>query len=136
MLDDLSDSYQSDLNKILKINTIIRKYINKDDIIGKTVESIETNVNTDMKLSYNAKLTSQAKEREQRKVKEFIECFNEQINIEGFIRSTVPTAYAEGNCFLFKRANNNYIVDYYPLGMVEISDYNIVVILLCCLHTS
>lgn len=127
LLDDLSDSPQSDLNKILKINTIIRKYINKDDIIGKTVESIETNVNTDMKLSYNAKLTSQAKEREQRKVKEFIECFNEQINIEGFIRSTVPTAYAEGNCIFYLRHddNNNYIVDYYPLGVVEISDYNI-----------
>ena len=40
-LDELADGSQNDINKIKIINSIIRKQINKNDIVGKTVESIE-----------------------------------------------------------------------------------------------
>ena len=52
LLDALSNNPQSDLNKVKQINTIIKKFINSDDIIGKADEAIDTNLNTYYKLSY------------------------------------------------------------------------------------
>lgn len=51
-IDELSTNTQNDLSKVLKINAYNRKLINKNDIVGKTVESIETNINTEAKLIY------------------------------------------------------------------------------------
>lgn len=51
-IDDLATNTQNDLTKVIKINAYNRKLINKNDIVGKTVESIETNINTETKLTY------------------------------------------------------------------------------------
>lgn len=127
LLDNLSESPQSDLNKVLQINQIIRKLINKNDIIGKTVESIETNVNTDIKLSYPNVDFGRNKTIRLENAKRFIENFNEQIGLRNQIRTVIPTAYAEGNYIMYLRhkENGEYSVDYYPLGVCEISDYNV-----------
>jgi hypothetical protein len=126
-LEELADMPQSDLDKILKINAIIRKYINKDDIIGKTVECIETNVNTEIKLSYTNVVEGRNKLKTLDETKIFIDNFNDQINIKNLIRTSIPTTYAEGTYieYLRHRDDGSYFVDYYPLGIVEVSDYNI-----------
>lgn len=128
LLDNLAEMPQSDLNKILKINQIIRKEINKDDIIGKTVECIETNVNTEIKLSYNNVVGDKKNYSiTLEEAKSFIDAFNEQIGLRSFIRTGIPTTYAEGTFVTYLRhtPDGQYTVDYYPLGVVEISDYNV-----------
>lgn len=127
LLDNLAESPQSNLSKILKINQIIRKYINKDDIIGKTVESIETNVNTQIKLTYNKIPKTKNEMKKFEKLKDFIDDFNKKVNIKRIIRNSVPVSYSEGTYVMYLRhkKNGDYVVDYYPLGVVEISDYDI-----------
>lgn len=127
ILDNLSESPQSDLTKIIKINNIVRKLINKNDIVGKTVESIETNVNTEVKLSYPNAIEGRNKTIQFDKTKDFVQNLNEQININNLIRTSIPTTYAEGSYVIYLRNKDNgeYTVDYYPLGVVEISEYTI-----------
>jgi hypothetical protein len=126
-LDELSESPQTDIDKILKINSIIRKYINKDDIIGKTVETIGSNVNSTFKLSYPDFTDEESTIKIYEKAKKIINDFNEQINIKQLISNSISTTYAEGTYIMYLRKNeeNNYIVDYYPIGVAEVDDYNI-----------
>jgi len=124
LLNKLALNPQSNLKDILAINSIIRQYINKDDIIGKTYETIESNVNTNYKLAYNDFLIKRNKNKLLDKSKEIIKDFNNKINIKSLIRNIVPTTYSEGNyCMYLRKQNDNYIVDYYPLSIVEVSDY-------------
>jgi len=117
---------QSDLNKIKRINDIARYYINRDDLIGKVYETIESNVNTEIKLSYKDVADNKSKQKILDKAKTLINDFNEQINIKGLLRKCVPLTYSEGNYPLYLRKNNgNYTIDSYPLGVVEVSDYEI-----------
>jgi len=127
LLANLAIAPQSNLNDIKAINGIIRQYINKDDMIGKTYETIESNVNTNFKLSYNDYSTMRNKQKTLDRTKEIINNFNNAINIKKLIRNITPTAYAEGNYLMYLRKdkNNNYIVDYYPLGIAIISDYEV-----------
>ena len=46
ILDGLAINPQNDLTKVMKINDIVRIYVNKDWIIGKVAEVIDTNVNS------------------------------------------------------------------------------------------
>lgn len=125
-LTNLAINPQSDINKIKKINDIARFYINRDDLIGKVYETIESNVNTDVKLSYKDIGDNKSKGKVLDRVKDLINNFNEQINIKGLLRQCVPLTYSEGNYPLYLRKNNgNYVVDSYPLGVVEVSDYNL-----------
>lgn len=126
-LDELAENAQNDINKIKVINSIIRKQINKNDIVGKTVESIETNINTEIKLSYDAETTGRNKSKQLTNVKNFINSFNEEIKIKKLIRNAITTPYCEGTyiSYLRHKGNGGYVVDYYPLGICEISDYDI-----------
>ncbi|PZT57486.1 hypothetical protein [Paenibacillus silvae] len=123
-LDMLADNAQNDLEKIKKINSIVRYYINKDDLIGLVYETIESNINTDYRISFPEVSNSSAEISQ--KVKEIIERFNSQINLKYLMRKAIPLAYSEGNYPMYLRSkNNSYIVDYYPLGVLEVSDYEI-----------
>ncbi len=126
-LDKLAENAQNSLSKILTINDIIRCEINKNDIIGKTVECIDTNINTKVKLSYNDEgATGRNNAIKLNKAKNMIDLFNSQINIKDIIRKAVITAYAEGNYIMYLRKKGDvFKVDYYPLGVCEISDYDI-----------
>ncbi|PYY28348.1 hypothetical protein [Paenibacillus illinoisensis] len=122
-LDMLADNAQNDLEKIKKINSIVRYYINKDDLIGLVYETIESNINTDYRLSF-PEVSNDTKASE--KAKEIIGNFNSQINLKLLMRKSIPLAYSEGNYAMYLRAkNNSYVVDYYPLGVLEVSDYEI-----------
>jgi hypothetical protein len=51
-IETLAINTQSDINKIQKINNIVRYFINKNDILGKVYEAIETNVNPEIELIF------------------------------------------------------------------------------------
>ena len=125
-IDELADGTQSDLKKIQVINNIVRKEINKDGIVGKTVECVTSNINTKAKLSYNMEVNGRNKLKQLELVKTFIDEFNNEIGLKRLIRNSVPTTFIEGNyiCYL-RHEDNKYKVDYYPLGVCEISDYDV-----------
>ena len=125
-IDELADGTQSDLKKIQVINNIVRKEINKDGIVGKTVECVTSNINTKTKISYDNEITGRNKTKQLQQVKEFISAFNKTINTKRLIRTSIPTTFVGGNyiCYL-RHEDNKYKVDYYPLGVCEISDYDV-----------
>ena len=125
-IDELADGTQSDLKKIQVINNIVRKEINKDGIVGKTVECVTANINTETKVSYDNEITGRNKSKQLQQVKDFIGTFNKTINTKRLIRNSIPTTFVEGNyiCYL-RHEDNKYKVDYYPLGVCEISDYDV-----------
>ena len=125
-IDELADGTQSDLKKIQIINNIVRKEINKDGIVGKTVECVTANINTETKVSYDNEITGRNKTKQLQQVKDFIGTFNKTINTKRLIRNSIPTTFVEGNyiCYL-RHEDNKYKVDYYPLGVCEISDYDV-----------
>lgn len=123
-IDKLSVNPQSDLKKIQTINFTARYYINKEDLIGKVYETIESNINTDFQLVFKDYEGNKSKTKKIEKAKEVIELFNRQINIKQLIRKSIPLTYSEGNYPMYlKKKGDSYIVDYYPLGVVEVSDY-------------
>lgn len=126
MIDTLALNAQSNLVNINQINQIVKLFINKDTLIGKVYETIENNINTDYKLSYKDFSNNRNKNKILEKAKEIINDFNSQINIKSLIRKSIPIAYSEGNYTLYLRnKNGNYTIDTYPLGVIEISDYEV-----------
>lgn len=124
-LTELAQSPQSNLSRMQRIIEIARQYVNLDDIIGLTYESIENNINTRVRFSYRGLTPEQRK-----KVKEIIEDFNEQINLPQLIVQSVSSTWRDGTfiaCLREKECqeHTSYVVDYYPLGVAEISDYAI-----------
>ncbi len=127
VLDSLAVNAQNDLNKIVKINNIARIYVNKDWIVGKVVETIDTNVNSEFRLSYKKFDSDEMKLKELIDCKNIVDDFNEKINLRRLIKNSVPTAFTEGNYIFYCRVfhDGRYDVSWYPLGVAEISDYNI-----------
>lgn len=126
-IDDLLTNTQNDLNKVMKINAYNRKLINKNDIVGKTVESIDTNINTEIKITYSRAEEGRNKKKQLDACKNLIKDVNEGIKVSQLTRTAIITSYIEGNWISYLRHDNpdNYTVDIYPLGMCEISDYNV-----------
>jgi hypothetical protein len=126
-IDALAQNTQSDLQKIIRINNISRYYINKDDLIGKVYEAIESNINTEFKVSYKDFGTNKSKQKLLDKARQVIDDFNSQINLKSLLRKSIPLAYSEGNYAMYLRTNDkgSYVVDHYPLGVVEVSDYEV-----------
>lgn len=125
-IDELARGLQSSLTNVQTVNSIIRNYINKDDLIGITYDAIESNVNTEFKCSYKRFPEQRNKTKAVENVRALIDDFNNQINIRRILRTAIPIVYAEGTYIMYlRKSNENYIVDYYPLGIAEISDYTV-----------
>lgn len=123
-LDELARGLQSNLQNVQTVNSIIRNYINKDDLIGITYDAIEANVNTEFKCSYKRFPEMRNKTKQIENVRTLVEDFNDQINVRKLLRTAIPITFAEGNYIMYlRKSEENYIVDYYPLGIAEISDY-------------
>lgn len=123
-IEELSTNTQNDLNKVLRINAYNRKLINKNDIVGKTVESIDTNINTEIKLTYGNVDDGRNKKKKLEECKRFIKDFNNSIKVQQLTRNAITTSYVEGNWISYLRHDdkNNYIVDIYPLGVCEVTE--------------
>lgn len=123
-IDELARGLQSSLTNVQTVNGIIRNYINKDDLIGITYDAIEANVNTEFKCSFAQFPEQRNKTKQVNYAREVIDDFNSQINVRSLLRAAIPMTYAEGTYITYLRQKDeNYIVDYYPLGIAEISDY-------------
>lgn len=123
-IEELSTNTQNDLNKVLRINAYNRKLINKNDIVGKTVESIDTNINTEIKLTYGNVDDGRNKKKKPEECKRFIKDFNTSIKVQQLTRNAITTSYVEGNWISYLRHEDkdNYTVDIYPLGVCEITE--------------
>lgn len=119
----LALSPQSNLESTLEIISIVRQYVNLDDIIGLTYESIENNVNSELRLSYRGD-----SEKVNNEIKAVLGKFNDMVGIRSIIERVIPTAWRDGSCVFCLRKKqgkgvNNYSVDFYPLGVAKITDY-------------
>lgn len=126
-IDDLLTNAQNDLQKVLKINAYNRKLINKNDIVGKTVESIDTNINTEIKTTYGNVCDSKEKVKQLESCKSLIKDASEGMRVKQLTRRAITTPYIEGNWISYLRHDSpdNYTVDVYPLGVCELSDYDV-----------
>lgn len=123
-IDELARNTQTNLSNVLTINAAVQTYINKNDLIGITYEAIESNVNTEFKCSFKKFPDKRNKSKAVENAKAVIEDFNDQINVRKILRNAIPITYAEGTYIMYlRKKDENYIVDYYPLGVAEISDY-------------
>lgn len=127
ILDGLAVNPQNDLKKIKRINDIVRVFVNKDWIIGKVAEVIDTNINSEYRLSYKDFSYDKEKMKKLQECKDIISDFNDEINLRRLIKNSVPTSYIEGNYITYCRVTDNghYNVCWYPLGVVEVSDYDV-----------
>ena len=121
----LARNAQSDLNKILKINSLVRQEINEDDIIGKVYEAVVANLNANVRISFD-NLPQEYNKKKKDETEKLIKRFHKETNINQILSSSIPTVYTEGNCIKYLREKNgHYVVDTYPLGVVIVSDYNV-----------
>lgn len=121
-----SSGPQSDKQKILDINSYVMRYINMDDILGMVVQSIQNNINTEIRHSYRNFGDQRNKTKSLDKARKIIDEFDEQIDVKRFICEAIITAYIEGNyCACLRGSTENYHVDQLPLSIVENSGYEI-----------
>lgn len=124
-LKELSKGAQSDLRKILKVNSIVRQVINEDDIIGKVYEAVISNLNANIRISFDD-LPPKYKKKTKEQAELLIKQFHKETNINQILSVSIPTVYIEGNCIKYLRSKNgHYVVDTYPLGVAIVSDYSL-----------
>lgn len=126
-IDDLATNAQNNLKNIMAINAYNRKLVNKNDIVGKTVEAIQTNINTEVKMIYSKQDEGRNKKKKLAEAEALIEEVNDSVHIKKFIRNLITTTYIEGTVITYLRHENpeNYSIDVYPLGVAEISEYEV-----------
>lgn len=123
-IDTLADYPQDDINKTLQIIRIISRMVNIDDVIGKTVEAVKVNINTDYRLSYKTE-DGRNKSKKLKDAQTLIADFNDEIKIKRLIRERVPQTYQDGTVIMYLRneQENSWSVDIYPLGVALIAPY-------------
>lgn len=133
-LTSLAQNTQVSIEKIKKINGIVKYYINKEDLIGRVVETIENNINTNFKVDYplnsgNGKKGSKLKKelKMESELKILIDNFNKQIDIPKLIATNAVTTYTEGNFifYLMGDSSSGYSIVNYPLDITEITPMKI-----------
>ena len=127
-IDTYAENPQNSLSNIKKINSIVKEYVNKDDIIGKVYESVQIYTNSQYSLKYPSVEDDISKNKLETDVKPLIEKFNQKIDIQHFIENGVSTSFLEGNFISYLRTDaktGKAVIDYYPVSIIEISEYNI-----------
>lgn len=119
---------QNDLSKILKINALVRQASNEDDIIGKVHESVESNLNSKVKFSFN-NLPDEYDENLKNKAENEIKRFHKETNINDVMTTAITSTYDEGTCIMYLRSKKykniyHHTIDKYPLGVAIVSDYS------------
>lgn len=127
-IDDLAFNAQSDISKIQKINALVRQASNEDDIIGKVHGAVESNLNSNVRISFDT-LPSDYDEGIKLEAESEIERFHKEINVNDIVTIAITTTYDEGNCIQYLRSKKSkgiyhHVVDRYPLGVALISDYS------------
>ena len=129
-IDDIKElalNAQNDLSKILKINALVRQASNEDDIIGKVHESVEANLNSNVRVSFDELPENYDKELKQKAENE-IKRFHREVNIDEVMTNAITSTYDEGTCIMYLRSKQyrgicHHVIDKYPLGVAIVSDY-------------
>ena len=126
---ELALNAQSDIGKIQKINVLVRQAENEDDIIGKVHETIEANLNANIRFSFN-NLPDDYDEELKKKTEGIIKRFHKEVNINDVMTTAITSTYDEGNCIQYLRSKKSkgiyhHVIDKYPLGVAIISDYSL-----------
>lgn len=126
---ELALNAQSDISKIQKINVLVRQAENEDDIIGKVHETIEANLNANIRFSFN-NLPDDYDEELKKKTEGIIKRFHKEVNINDVMTTAITSTYDEGNCIQYLRSKKSkgiyhHVIDKYPLGVAIISDYSL-----------
>ena len=117
ILNELAISPQDDISKVIRINNIVSKYVNLDDIIGKVVESVYVNINTRYRLSY-PEIEGRNKAKKAAAARKTIEDLNNEIKLSRVIREYASRTFQEGTVILYLRSDETgWVVDYFPLGV-------------------
>lgn len=124
----LAFNAQSDLTKIKKINALVRQACNEDDIIGKVHETVEANLNSNVRISFDELPDDYDKEIKQ-KAENTIKRFHKEVNINEVMTNAITSTYDEGNCIMYLRSKKHkgiyhYTIDKYPLGVAIITNYS------------
>lgn len=121
----LAEAPQDSLEKVLRINSIIAKYSNLDDVLGTVGDAIRTNLNTDYRLNYK-QVDGRNKAKKLEQVKEIVESFNEDVSIRRVIKEQIPRGYMEGTVVMYlRKSDNTWTLDTYPLGVAFVSPYSL-----------
>lgn len=124
-ISELANGATTTLSNILEINRYVHKYIHTDDVIGQTYNTVRDNVNTDYQLSFGS-TEGHNKKKQLQQAKEAVEQFNKSVKIEDLIAKSIPGTLADGNYIMYLRTDSgNAVIDFYPLGVAEITDYTI-----------
>ena len=75
-ISQLAEGAQDNIQKILRINSIISKYANFDDVVGMIVNAISTNLNDEYRLSYK-NVDGRNKNKKAERAKEVINKWNQ-----------------------------------------------------------
>lgn len=123
---ELGTSPQTSLTKTQRIAARNMLLINTNDLIGRYFEIIRTNINTEYKLIYSHQQEGRNKKKKFAEAAELIHGFNDEIKIEKLIRDSICTAISDGNWIGYLKSNkDSTTVDSYPLGVAEISQYEV-----------
>lgn len=125
-IDDYAGTAQTSLDSVLAINALIRKYINMDSIVGLVVQSIQNNINTDLRLRYDNGGRKKLRPNVLRHAQEIIDDFNKQIDVGSLIVDAILGTYCEGTYVcLLQKGGNNWTISPLPLGVSEMSGYKV-----------
>lgn len=126
---NLAKNTQTSLEKVIKINGIIQYYLNKSDLMGKTYEILENNINTNFTINYPlvGGVNKSIKKKElkmKEEIESLIDKFNSNVNIKKLIVDNVMSVYTEGNFIMYLKGDkdNGYGIVKYPLDIIEITD--------------
>lgn len=125
-LNQLAQGTQNSLPKIQKVNSLIKYYANKNDLVGIVIGTIENNVNTNFKISYpNLPENIKKKNKLKEKVDSIIANFIDNVDLKKQIRKEGVSTFTQGTYFTYLRSNSDdtYGITTYPLGLVDFTDY-------------
>lgn len=121
----MAGTVNSNVDSLLALNAIIRQKVLLNDLLGKTVESIYSNVNTEYQLNFPV-VEGRNKRRLSRPLSRVIRGFLDQVNIESLVRDAISVTYLEGNRYYYLRVDGgNYVIDKLPIGLCYVSNYEI-----------
>lgn len=124
-INEVSYNIHNDLESVLKVNAVIRQRIVTDDLVGRTYDAIVANTSSEYTLGFANFDNNRNKNKKLDKAKELIDKFNEDVDLDGLIRETIPMVYAEGNRILcLREKEGRYVIDAIPLGIGIISEYS------------
>lgn len=124
-INELAVGLQSNKANLMTVNTIVRQQILVNGLLGRTYESIISNVNTDYTVAYPA-VTEDITKEDIDEVKPIIDQFNEDVDMHNLIREGIGLTYIEGNYPVILRIKDGTsIIEHYPLSLAYPSDYEV-----------